>query len=167
MGIQFKGKVQEYVEIIKTGESAFDVCAESIAAQIKDSNEVIIQSVFWFGETDVPFALRLLKDNDNISISFANADWQFYRTHKDNETYEIDNPFITINGTISAFTLFDSLTGSYVIKQETSMQNLKETLKELLKSEYFCDEPEDPFSEEPWDPEDEEHDLSYFVIDKK
>ena len=38
------------------------------------------------------------------------------------------------------------------------------TLEDILKSEYFCDEPEDPFSEEPWNPDDEEHELSYYVI---
>ena len=162
MNDEVNGKVLDYIEIKGKGESAFGTCAKSIADRMKDRKALIIQSVFDFGETDVPFAMRLVKDGDNVLISFANADWQFYFISKDGESYTFcHNPS---GKNLSALDIYDSLVGSFIIKHESSMQKIKETLEDILKSEYFCDEPEDPFSEEPWDPEDEDHELSYFVI---
>ena len=158
MNNQITGRILEYVDIKAIGEPAFDLCAESIAAQMEDKEAVVIQSVFDFAETDVPFALRLIKNEDKVSISFANADWQFFRTRKSGDYYDFECPvYKTIDAgkDVSALALFDRAVGSYIINQESSVQSLKETLKELLKSEYFFDE----------DPKDYEHDLSYYVIE--
>ena len=161
MNDEVNGKVLDYVEIRGKGESAFGTCAESIADRMKDKKALIIQSVFDFGENDVPFAMRLVRDVKDVIISFANADWQFYYISKDGETYKYcHNPS---GNNLSALDIYDSLVGSFIITSKPT-RKLKETLEDILKSEYFCDEPEDPFSEEPWNPDDEEHELSYYVI---
>ena len=146
--------ILDYVEIVKAGDSAFDTCAESIAERMKNKNVLLIQSVFLFAETDVPFAMRLVRDGDDVSISFADADWQFYRISEDCKTYEFCRDYIPNADNLTALELFDSLTSGLVIKLKSSIQDLKGEIAELLNSEYAFDE----------DSVDEEHELSYFVI---
>lgn len=146
--------ILDYVEIVKAGDSAFDICAESIAERMKNKNVLLIQSVFLFAETDVPFAMRLVRDGDDISISFADADWQFYRINEECKTYEFCRDYIPNADNLTALELFDGLTSGWVIKLKSSIQDLQAEIAELLNSEYAFDE----------DSVDDDHELSYFVI---
>lgn len=74
-------------EIISNGPSPFEACAKSIYELIKDKDVVIIQSIFGFGGSDVPFSLFLKNDCGYITAIWLDADWEFYSIKRDDDKH--------------------------------------------------------------------------------
>ena len=74
-------------EIIGNGPSPFEACAKSIYELIKTNDVVIIQSIFGFGGSDVPFSLFLKNDFGYITAIWLDADWEFYSIKRDDDKH--------------------------------------------------------------------------------
>lgn len=74
-------------EIVGNGPSPFESCAKSIYELIKNKDVVIIQSIFGFGGSDVPFSLFLKNDFGYITAIWLDADWEYYSIKRDNDKH--------------------------------------------------------------------------------
>ena len=74
-------------EIVGNGPSPFEACAKSIYELIKTKDVVIIQSIFGFGGSDVPFSLFLKNDFGYITAIWLDADWEFYSIKRDDDKH--------------------------------------------------------------------------------
>ena len=74
-------------EIVGNGPSPFESCAKSIYELIKTKDVVIIQSIFGFGGSDVPFSLFLKNDSGYITAIWLDADWEFYSIKRDDDKH--------------------------------------------------------------------------------
>ena len=74
-------------EIVGNGPSPFEACAKSMYELIKDKDVVIIQSIFGFGGSDVPFSLFLKNDFGYITAIWLDADWEFYSIKRDDDKH--------------------------------------------------------------------------------
>lgn len=74
-------------EIVGNGPSPFESCAKSIYELIKTRDVVIIQSIFGFGGSDVPFSLFLKNDFGYITAIWLDADWEFYSIKRDDDKH--------------------------------------------------------------------------------
>ena len=74
-------------EIVGNGPSPFEACAKSIYELIKDKDVVIIQSIFGFGGSDVPFSLFLKNDFGYITAIWLDADWEYYSIKRDDDKH--------------------------------------------------------------------------------
>ncbi len=74
-------------EIVGNGPSPFESCAKSIYELIKDKDVVIIQSIFGFGGSDVPFSLFLKNDHGYITAIWLDADWEYYSIKRDDDKH--------------------------------------------------------------------------------
>ena len=74
-------------EIVGNGPSPFESCAKSIYELIKNKDVVIIQSMFGFGGSDVPFSLFLKNDFGYITAIWLDADWEFYSIKRDDDKH--------------------------------------------------------------------------------
>lgn len=74
-------------EIVGNGPSPFEACAKSIYELIKDKDVVIIQSIFGFGGSDVPFSLFLKNDHGYITAIWLDADWEYYSIKRDDDKH--------------------------------------------------------------------------------
>jgi len=74
-------------EIVGNGASPFEQCAKSIYELIKDKDVVIIQSIFGFGGSDVPFSLFLKNDFGYITAIWLDADWEYYSIKRDDDKH--------------------------------------------------------------------------------
>lgn len=75
-------------EIVGNGPSPFESCAKSIYELIKTNKDVvIIQSIFGFGGSDVPFSLFLKNDLGYITAIWLDADWEYYSIKRDDDKH--------------------------------------------------------------------------------
>lgn len=74
-------------EIVGNGPSPFEACAKSMYELIKDKDVVIIQSIFGFGGSDVPFSLFLKNDHGYITAIWLDADWEYYSIKRDDDKH--------------------------------------------------------------------------------
>lgn len=74
-------------EIVGNGPSPFEACAKSIYELIKTKDVVIIQSIFGFGGSDVPFSLFLKNDHGYITAIWLDADWEYYSIKRDDDKH--------------------------------------------------------------------------------
>lgn len=74
-------------EIVGNGPSPFETCAKSMYELIKDKDVVIIQSIFGFGGSDVPFSLFLKNDHGYITAIWLDADWEYYSIKRDDDKH--------------------------------------------------------------------------------
>lgn len=74
-------------EIVGNGPSPFEACAKSIYELIKDKDVVIIQSIFGFGGSDIPFSLFLKNDFGYITAIWLDADWEYYSIKRDDDKH--------------------------------------------------------------------------------
>lgn len=75
-------------EIVGNGPSPFESCAKSMYELIKTNKDVvIIQSIFGFGGSDVPFSLFLKNDHGYITAIWLDADWEYYSIKRDDDKH--------------------------------------------------------------------------------
>ncbi len=74
-------------EIVGNASSPFEACAKSIYELIKTKDVVIIQSIFGFGGSDVPFSLFLKNDFGYITAIWLDADWEYYSIKRDDDKH--------------------------------------------------------------------------------
>ncbi len=74
-------------EIVGNGADPFEACAKSMYELIKDKDVVIIQSIFGFGGSDVPFSLFLKNDFGYITAIWLDADWEYYSIKRDDDKH--------------------------------------------------------------------------------
>lgn len=74
-------------EIVGNGPSPFESCAKSIYELIKNKDVVIIQSIFGFGGSDVPFSLFLKNDFGYITAIWLDADCEYYSIKRDDDKH--------------------------------------------------------------------------------
>lgn len=79
-------------EIVGNGPSPFEACAKSIYELIKTKDVVIIQSIFGFGGSDVPFSLFLKNDFGYITAIWLDADWEYYSIKCDDDDKHVWRP---------------------------------------------------------------------------
>lgn len=81
MGGNFNNDLVGIVNIHGKDKIGFEECANRIATLAKQHYVVIIQSVFGFGDTDVPFTMFIRDMCGHVEAAWLDADWEYFRVN--------------------------------------------------------------------------------------
>ena len=81
MGGNFNNDLVGIVNIHGKDKVGFEECANRIATLAKQHYVVIIQSVFGFGDMDVPFTMFIRNVFGHVEASWLDADWEYFRVN--------------------------------------------------------------------------------------
>ena len=79
MGGNFNNDLVGIVNIHGKDKVGFEECATRIATLTKQHYVVIIQSVFGFGDMDVPFTMFIRNTCGHVEAAWLDADWDYFR----------------------------------------------------------------------------------------
>jgi hypothetical protein len=79
MGGNFNNDLVGIVNIHGKDKVGFEECANRIATLAKQHYVVIIQSVFGFGDMDVPFTMFIRNVFGHVEAAWLDADWDYFR----------------------------------------------------------------------------------------
>ena len=78
MGGNFNNDLVGIVNIHGKDKVGFEECANRIATLAKQHYVLIIQSVFGFGDTDVPFTMFIRDTCGHVEAAWLDADWEYF-----------------------------------------------------------------------------------------
>lgn len=81
MGGNFNNDLVGIVNIHGKDKVGFEECANRIATLAKQHYVLIIQSVFGFGDTDVPFTMFIRDTCGHVEAAWLDADWDYFRVN--------------------------------------------------------------------------------------
>ena len=81
MGGNFNNDLVGIVNIHGKDKVGFEECANRIATLAKQHYVVIIQSVFGFGDMDVPFTMFIRDMCGHVEAAWLDADWEYFRVN--------------------------------------------------------------------------------------
>lgn len=81
MGGNFNNDLVGIVNIHGKDKVGFEECANRIATLAKQHYVVIIQSVFGFGDTDVPFTMFIRDTCGHVEAAWLDADWEYFNVN--------------------------------------------------------------------------------------
>lgn len=81
MGGNFNNDLVGIVNIHGKDKVGFEECANRIVTLAKQHYIVIIQSVFGFGDTDVPFTMFIRNSFGHVNALWLDADWEYFRVN--------------------------------------------------------------------------------------
>ena len=81
MGGNFNNDLVGIVNVHGKDKVGFEECANRIATLTKQHYVVIIQSVFGFGDNDVPFTMFIRNACGHVEAAWLDADWEYFRVN--------------------------------------------------------------------------------------